>query len=110
MEPVEYKFNNLIISHEELDNTAEHYAEMYHYDRANGCIPDSPMKIFEDNFGYCDDEHSYMGIFVLYFELCQKHKTNPAIIEKYYDEDQDPNNFDYEAAALFSKIWKQVTM
>ena len=78
-----YKYNTLSISSEELEVTAEYFAEMYHYDKFQGNKPSSPMFIFYEEFGENDDPESYIELFSEYLYLCEKHKNDAGLIEKY---------------------------
>ena len=73
----------LSIDSEELENTAEYFAEMYHYDRKQGCRPSSPMRIFYEDFGENDAPESYLQLFSDYLYLCEKYKNDPELISKY---------------------------
>ena len=84
-----YQYNMLSIDSEELEHTAEYFAEMYHYDKQQGCRPSSPMRIFYDEFGENDDPEAYLQLFSDYLYLCEKYKNDAELIAKYesiYDE------------------------
>jgi len=107
---MEWKYNNLTITQEELESVAEFYAENYLYDTANGTRPERPLQAFEDDFGSTDDAEAYLDLYAEFFALCEKYKNDPELIAKYTkNEDDEEDEFDEDdelAEYGRTKLWR----
>jgi len=85
-----WKYNDLEITPDELDNVALNAAENYWYDKMNGNRPTSAMREFFDNFGETDQDATiYEDLFQTFLSLYAKHKSDPEIQEKYQERDEE---------------------
>ena len=72
-----WRWNDLIITEEDLKYTALCYAENYWYDVSNFSKPESPLKCFYADYGETDvDESLYEDMFSFYFSLCEEYKAD----------------------------------
>ncbi|MDR0341478.1 MAG: hypothetical protein LBH55_04380 [Mycoplasmataceae bacterium] len=79
-----WDYNGLKVEFTELNNIARLAAENYWYDVQGFTKPESPIKVFYDNYGQSDeDETLYEDLLRVWFELYEKHKSDPLIRAKY---------------------------
>ena len=82
------KWNNILITEDELKSCALMYAENYWYDKSQYSTPETQMEVFYGQFGETDEDlQNYEGMFTSYLQLCEQYCAEQKI--KYYCDDCD---------------------